>query len=400
MKNYLWLILAALLLPALLLAPAVAQDAKPTKEKKTESDENWPECNLDAEPPSEQPEKGPGGKDYKHKEVEVYEGLSGGEHYWLYTPAEPRPKKAPVVVFVHGYGAMKPEGYEAWLHHLCKRGNIVIYPQYQAHGLEAPTNYAPNCATSILDAFQHLEADEKLTQPIKEDFAIVGHSAGGVTTANLAADYELLKLPKPKAAMPVQPGRAFNYQTQGQKKSQLIPFSDFSKIPEDCLLLCVFGDSDTTVGSYCAKYFFVNATSVKTENKNLVEFPTCEYCGKPCVAGHRTPAGLINDEGVDYLDWYGYWKLFDGLTDAAFYGKNREYALGDTPEQKFMGKYSDGRPVTPLKVWLGDAKVDPEEEYEPLYDRSGNRTEPKPEKDAEPKKEAPSKGKKEDEEEF
>jgi hypothetical protein len=189
--------------------------------------------------------------------------------------------------------------------------------------------------------------------------------------------------------MPVQPGRAFSYKSDGQKKSQLIPFSDFSKIPEDCLLLCVFGDSDSTVGSWCAKHFFVEATKVKTENKNLVEFPSCEYCGEPCIAGHRTPAApLGNFGGVDHLDWYGYWKLLDGLTDAAFHGKNREYALGDTPEQKFMGKYSDGRPVTPLKVWLGDAKIEPDEEYEPLYDRNGKRIKPKEEpkeKPAEPR---------------
>jgi hypothetical protein len=56
---------------------------------------------------------------------------------------------------------------------------------------------------------------------------------------------------------------------------------------------------------------------------------------------------------VDALDFYGTWKLFDGLTDAAFFGKNREYALGDTPEQRFMGKWSDGAPVKELRVRLG-----------------------------------------------
>ena len=53
---------------------------------------------------------------------------------------------------------------------------------------------------------------------------------------------------------------------------------------------------------------------------------------------------------INALDFYGTWKLFDGLCDAAFYGKNREYALGNTPQQRFMGVWSDGVPVKELKV--------------------------------------------------
>ncbi len=53
---------------------------------------------------------------------------------------------------------------------------------------------------------------------------------------------------------------------------------------------------------------------------------------------------------VDALDYYGLWKLFDGLTDAAFFGRNREYALGNTPRQRFMGLWSDGMPVKELIV--------------------------------------------------
>ena len=52
----------------------------------------------------------------------------------------------------------------------------------------------------------------------------------------------------------------------------------------------------------------------------------------------------------DALDFYGFWKLFDALTDAAFHGRNREYALGNTPQQRYMGAWSDGRPVTELVV--------------------------------------------------
>jgi hypothetical protein len=53
---------------------------------------------------------------------------------------------------------------------------------------------------------------------------------------------------------------------------------------------------------------------------------------------------------VDAFDYYGLWKLFDALCDAAFLGKNREYALGNTKQQTFMGTWSDGVPVKEVVV--------------------------------------------------
>ena len=53
---------------------------------------------------------------------------------------------------------------------------------------------------------------------------------------------------------------------------------------------------------------------------------------------------------TDAMDYFGLWKLFDGLCDAAFSGKNRQFALGNTPQQRFMGKWSDGTPVKELVI--------------------------------------------------
>ncbi len=347
----------------LLIAPSLAQDV----------DRQWPGRNPEATAPDTQPEKGPGGKDYAHAKIETHSAGEGNKRYWLYTPAEPKPENAPVVAFIHGYGQLTPDGYIRWLEHLCRRGNIVIYPQYQEHGLEPSNKYASNSAEAILAALTWLEEDEKRVQPIRDKFAIAGHSAGGVTAANMAADWEALKLPKPRAVMPAQPGRHFSHANKDQANG-LIPLSEYKNIPEDCLLLCVYSDSDHTVGAWCARKIFADATGVKAENKNLVEVVSSDYGKSPVIADHRTAAAF--EGGVDLWDWYGYWKLLDGLTDAAFHGKHREYALGDTQQQKFMGKYSDGRPFEPLKVWLGDAKVDPETDYAPAFDRRGNRVPP------------------------
>ena len=46
---------------------------------------------------------------------------------------------------------------------------------------------------------------------------------------------------------------------------------------------------------------------------------------------------------TDALDWFGYWKLFDGLMSAAFAGKDYTVDVN-------MGAWSDGVAVKPLKV--------------------------------------------------
>jgi hypothetical protein len=53
---------------------------------------------------------------------------------------------------------------------------------------------------------------------------------------------------------------------------------------------------------------------------------------------------------VDALDWYGTWKWADALMSCSFAGKDCQYALGDTPEQRFMGTWSDGVPIAEPQV--------------------------------------------------
>ncbi len=381
-------------------APTQAQNAPDKPDTKTEA----PKRNPKATAPDKQPSTGPGSSDYAHKSVTVTERGARSEKYWLFLPAEPAPKKSlPVIAFIHGFGALKPANYRAWIDHMTKRGNAVIYPIYQEHTFVPPKDFAKNSAASINDAIEYMKSDECKIKPDTEKFAIAGHSAGGMTTGNLGADWETLKLPEPKALMPVQPGRAFSYNSKAQAKG-LIPLSDFANIPEDCLLLSVYGDSDWVVGSWCAKTIFKDATNVKAENKNLVKVVSDDYGKHPIVADHRTPGAPVGT--ADVLDWYGYWKLFDALTDAAFYGKNRDYALGDTAKQKSLGEWSDGHKVLEMKVTLGKdaATVDPMDGYIPIFKRNGERNPnatPKDDGESKPKEEPkePEPRSKDDEEE-
>jgi pimeloyl-ACP methyl ester carboxylesterase len=326
-----------------------------------------------ATPPA-QPQTGPGGKQYLHAGVTKNRYGMGGKEYWIFEPDSPKPRTAPVIVFLHGWGGMNPLYYGAWLDHLVKRGNIVIYPRYQANLLTPISDFLPNTLYTVKDAVERLRTEPGHISADLSKFATVGHSLGGLLAANIAALASESSLPRVVAVMSVEPGIT--------EAPINVPLADLKKIPPETLLLAVAGDQDTLVRDYDAKRIYYESTRVPENNKDFVMLVTDAH-GRPALqASHRAPTAhdknYDNGESVgggpaensnrvgdarqtsqsarletmmvNAMDFYGTWKLFDGLCDAAFFGKNREYALGNTPQQRFMGVWSDGTPVKELKV--------------------------------------------------
>ena len=129
------------------------------------------------------------------------------------------------------------------------------------------------------------------------------------------------------------------------------PKADWAKIPASTLLLTVVGEDDRIARDEFAKLIFRGTPQIPAENKNYIFVRTDRHGAPALVADHRAPvATSLWQRTVNALDYCGYWRLFDALTDAAFYGKNREFALGNTPQQRFMGQWSDGVPVKELTV--------------------------------------------------
>jgi len=323
-------------------------------------------------PPS-QPLTGPGGKQYVHAAVTKNRYGKGGQEYWIFEPDSPKPRTAPVIIFLHGWGGMNPMYYGAWLDHLVKRGNIVVYPRYQSNLLTSIKDFTPNTIAAVKDAVHRLQTERGHVTPDFSMFATVGHSLGGLLAANVAALAKESNLPRVRAVMSVEPGIT--------ESPINIPLADLKKIPADTLLLAIAGDEDGLVRDTDAKRIYYESTRIPAHNKNFITLVSDSH-GQPALqASHRAPTAIDRDydngEGVggsqpgtpdpmgdarisrrvrpetmlvNALDFYGTWKLFDGLIDAAFKGKNREYALGNTPQQRFMGVWSDGVPVKELKV--------------------------------------------------
>jgi dienelactone hydrolase len=288
----------------------------------------------------EQPTSGPGGSDYKHHSVKKFRYGYSSNRYWIFEPNDPKPDSAPLIVFNHGWCALHPFFYREWIHHIVRRGNIVVYPQYQKGFFRETDKYTSNAINAVKNAIEKLQ-DGRHVAPELDKFAITGHSVGGGLTANIAALALEEGLPFPKAIMPVQPAiMADRYEER----------VNFSNIPAETLMLVVVGKDDVAVGNASGKIIFKNATQIPISNKDFVIQMTDTYGEPDILSNHIAPVCFPFFGTEDAMDYYSTWKLFDALTDYAFYGVNKEYCLGNTPEQRFMGLWSDGTPVTELIV--------------------------------------------------
>jgi acetyl esterase/lipase len=314
-----------------------------------------------------QPDDGPGGAKAAHASVIMHTYGEGSTQYTIYEPDAPKPDSAPVVIFIHGWCAWNPGIYGAWIDHIIKRGNIVIFPKYQATAFTSPRDFTANTIASLQDALKRLHNEPGHVKPQMDHWAAVGHSVGGLLVANVSALASESGLPQIKAVMSTEPGKT----TTGSGQP-FVGLVDMKKIPSSTLLLAVAGDQDKLVGKIDALRIFRESTTVAPENKNFVLVRSDSHGTPALVANHLAPVApslAYNDGGdtaaashpslrhpsmmVDALDYYAFWKLFDGLSEAAFDGTDRQYALGNTPEQRFMGKWSDGTPVKELEVTLG-----------------------------------------------
>jgi predicted alpha/beta hydrolase family esterase len=285
-----------------------------------------------------------------------------------------------VIAFLHGWGATDPNPYQLWIEHLVKRGNIVIYPRYQENLREQPAKMTPNTISALQSAFSKLgkRAD-------RSRVAIVGHSLGALMAFNVAAESAAAGLPAPKALLSVEPGDTTSTRFGAERGVKSIMEEDrYGQIPRNTLVIIVVGDEDQIVGDTTAKRLFSDIRFIPCENKNFVVVHSDRHGEPPLIANHFAPlapspdskpssAGLprgpirrriakrvrermrerMGDEArgtVNALDYYAYWKLSDALTDFAFFGRDRDYALGGGPMQTSMGKWSDGQPVTPLEA--------------------------------------------------
>ena len=286
---------------------------------------------------------------YPHRSVRRSEFGQGGKAYWLFEPAEPKPRSAPVVVLNHGWLAVNPGAYGAWISHLARSGNIVIFPRYQGATLTPPRDFLPNAIAAVHDALEVLDTGRGRVRPDLTKFALLGHSAGANLAAQMAAVAEENHLPTPRAVIAMMPG-------------EVRPFREpnLGKIPSKTLLVVAVAENDRVVGDARGRQIFAEASAIPPSRKLFIFYRTDLHGIPRLVAHHLAPTaahsefdsgdGLFmgfqrNKAEVNAFDHAGFWNLADLTLKAAFQGKT----LADISKRgelfRNLGYWSDGRAV-------------------------------------------------------
>jgi poly(3-hydroxybutyrate) depolymerase len=288
---------------------------------------------------------------YPHKSVRRIEVGEGPRSYWLFEPADPTPETAPVVVFNHGWFAVNPGVYGAWIEHLVRKGRIVIAPRYQRDWSTPPANFLPNGLAAVRDALDVLATSPAHVRPDRTKFALIGHSAGGNLSVQMAAVAAEADLPVPRAVIAVFPGEVFS-----SRKPELC------NVPASTLLVVLAGEKDLVVGDQRAREIFTGTTAIPKERKKFILYRS-DLRGVPQFrADHLAPTGAhprfdtgdgllpgtqMAQAEVNAFDTSGFWRIADITLEAAFAGKTLDEATDKGEAFRHLGFWSDGRPVVP-----------------------------------------------------
>jgi len=295
------------------------------------------------------PATAPAADHYPHQSVRRQELGWGAESYWLFEPAEPMPPTAPVVVFNHGWLAVNPGAYGAWIDHLVRSGNVVVFPRYQTDAFTRPSEFLPNALAAVKDALLVLHGAAGHVRPDLTRFALIGHSAGGNLAAQMAAVAGAAGLPKARALVILMPGEV-----------QPLREPDLSNIPADTLLVITVAEDDYVVGDVRARQIFARTTAIPPSRKKFI-FYRSDLHGLPrLVAHHLAPTASLHlfDSGdgllrgyqmtrgeVNAFDRAGFWQVADLTLHAAFAGLSLDEASAGGELFRHLGYWSDGRAV-------------------------------------------------------
>jgi alpha/beta hydrolase fold len=283
--------------------------------------------------PPRQPAQGPGGSSRHHAGVRTTQAGGSPGSVTIFEPSRPAPRGAPVVVFTQGVG---PGEYQGWIDHLVARGSIVVF-QEQPFNTADVTERRQGPLAGLRAAVREL-ARPGHVRPDWDHLALVGHSVGGNMAAQLAADTGPRHLPRPLALFVLQP--------RLEDEASMRVLRD---IPPRTLVLVMASDRDDRVGQDGPKALWAALGHIPSSNKDYVLVRSDEHGTPALVADHFLSLSGSGDP-PDALDFFGSWKLLDALQDCTVRRQDCRVALGGTPQQRFMGRWSDGVPVTPLQV--------------------------------------------------
>lgn len=254
----------------------------------------------------------------------------------------------PLIVFLHGFSALDPAAYGAWIEHLVRRGAVVIYPAWQA--ADSPVGvgdtYLPNTWAGVRSAVEWL-ADRYPGAVDPDRTAVIGHSAGGLLAAQYAVSAGSEGLPVPTVLMSMMPGGC---SPCGSVAAALeMPVALDGDLDPSTLALLINAEGDPVVGLGTSLRVWAELGQLPEDQRGQLTMVTDDHGSPALVAEHNTPQ-TDGPGQPDAYDTNGLWRLLDALLSCRFDGTSCDAALSGGPERTAVGDWSDGTPVVAFKV--------------------------------------------------
>jgi len=262
----------------------------------------------------------------------------------------------PLAIILHGFANPFFESYQDWVTELASRGVAVAYIQYpsdvmppghdtfELHEEAGMSNhpYHEPRAIAIDAALEFMLT--LLPENVNHDYLMVGGHSLGAGYSFLVLDWALDKgwgsdalfvsLEAPYAR-PVQEHLQF----------------DSAKLPQNFLAHVAISEDDMSV-SDC---FGVHHQDLLGDNALFIEVPSDRHGFPRLVATHYLQATETHD---DLADWGFYrrvanqanWLVASLNNDTLEESEYRDLLI-DSEELRYMGEWSDGRTVEPLRTW-------------------------------------------------
>jgi uncharacterized protein (TIGR03437 family) len=241
--------------------------------------------------------------------------------------------KTPVIFFAPGFGSTDPDVYDPLINHIVSRGYALVFSPFQIvsgditlHKRRYDTIFA-----GFEEAVNRYGASFDLSRA-----GYVGHSYGGAASLSMALR-----------------GLERGWGKDGLFIFTMAPWyyfevslAQFVRFPQHAKVIVQVYEQDAVCDHRVAKELF-DRINLPASEKDFVMLMREERLGYTLEAGHGTPTG----SDPDAHDFYGIYRLVDALADYAFTGEQegKRIALGNgSPEQRFMGSWSDGKPVREL----------------------------------------------------
>lgn len=304
-----------------------------------------------------------------HQSVSMDAVGEGSHRAYLFMPAQPTPKGAPLVLFHHGWLGMNPLNFGSMIDLLVRRGAVVVYPVYQDGDKTSPQAVTGLAAEADLAALRSLRerhpglVDERKT-------VYVGYSMGAAISVNLALDPRRYQLPAPRALLLIAPGDAHHVVRGAEAKSIYGPVET---LPAELPTVLISGLADASIGVLTARQ--LAARICHLQHHALLMLPSDADGGREIASGHGSPgapdqrynlpdpraavadgtpiAGRADFEpsgSLNLLDYYGYWRLATRLVDYASGQPLPEDLFGDSDENRYLGAWPGGKPYARAQI--------------------------------------------------